>query len=86
MKIPDFINGCFEAFASLFILNHCRVLLRHKQVRGVSLTSTGFFFGWGLWNVVFYPLLGQWFSFACGLAVLAANGLWIAMLFYYRKR
>lgn len=85
MMWPDFINGTFEALAGLMILNHCRVLYRDKLVRGVSAVSTAFFFAWGVWNLFYYPHLGQWWSFAGGLVIVAANCLWLGMMIYYKR-
>jgi hypothetical protein len=82
----DFTNGLFEFFAALFILNHCRVLFADKQAKGVSKMSTGFFFLWGLWNIFYYPGLGQWWSFAGGLFVVAANCLWLGLMLHYERR
>lgn len=86
MTIPDAINGSFEALAGLMIGNHCRTLYRDKQVRGVSLLSTCFFAAWGIWNLYYYPHLGQIISFLGGLSVSTANAVWIGMMIYYRKR
>lgn len=83
---PDIVNGLFEALGSLFILNHCRVLFRHKQVRGVSVLSTAFFFSWGAWNLFYYPHLEQIWSFAGGALLASANLLYVAMLLHYRRR
>jgi hypothetical protein len=82
---PDFINGLFEAFAGLFVLNHCRVLYAHKQVRGVSLASVAFFTLWGIWNLYYYPALGQPMSFYGGLFVVAANAFYVGMMVHYRS-
>lgn len=82
----DLINGLFEFCGGLLILNHCRVLLRDKAVAGVSLFSTAVFTSWGFWNLYYYPLLGQWWSFAGGLAIVCANALWLALMFKYRAR
>lgn len=86
MNIMDFINGSFEAFASLFILRHCWVLYQDKLVRGVSVLATAFFFVWGLWNILYYPSLEQTFSFYVGIFVCLANFLWIGLILYYRKQ
>lgn len=83
--LADFINGGFELLGALFVLNHCRVLHRQKAVAGVSIISTVFFASWGVWNIYFYPSLGQWASFVGGLAIVSANALWIAMMSYYRR-
>lgn len=80
---PDLINGAFEALAGLAVLNHCRALHRDKQVRGVAVSSTAFFTAWGLWNLYYYPQLGQIWSFVGGIVVTAANLLYVSMLLYY---
>jgi hypothetical protein len=82
----DLINGLFEFCGGLLILNHCRVLLRDKAVAGVSVFSTAVFTSWGFWNLYFYPSLGQWWSFAGGLAIVCANALWLALMFKYRAK
>jgi len=41
--ILDLLNGLFGALGGLMILNHCRVLLKDKEVKGVSIFSTCFF-------------------------------------------
>ncbi|BCJ91730.1 hypothetical protein IZ6_24650 [Terrihabitans soli] len=83
---PDLLNAAFEAAAALFILNHCRVLYRDKSVRGVSITSTVFFTGWGFWNLIYYPSLGQSWSFYAGMAVVAANALWLGLMLFYLSK
>jgi hypothetical protein len=82
---PDAINGALEALAGVMVLNHCRTLYRDKQVRGVSLLSTCFFSVWGIWNLYYYPHLGQTLSFLGGFSVVTANTVWIAMMIYYRE-
>lgn len=82
---PDMVNSAFEAAASLFILNHCRVLWASGQAHGVSLLSSLFFWAWGGWNVFYYPHLGQLFSFYAGIAVLAANSFWCWSIWYIRR-
>lgn len=82
----DLINSLFELFASLFILNHCRVLYKQKDVKGVSILSTIFFTSWGLWNIFYYPSLGQTLSFYAGIGVFLANMLWVSMMVYYSRK
>lgn len=41
--IADYINGAFELAGGLFVLNHCRAVVRDKAVAGVSILSTIFF-------------------------------------------
>lgn len=86
MTWPDWINGTFEFGAGLAVLNHCRVLYIAKKHEGVSITSTAFFWGWGVWNLFYYPHLDQWISFAGGLFIMVANLLWLCLMLKYRKR
>lgn len=85
MQIPDLINGSLELIGCLSILNHVRALWKSKQAHGISVISTMFFFGWGLWNLFYYPHLDQWLSFAGGIAITIANCIWIASILYIRK-
>jgi len=85
MITADTINGIFELFAGLMILNNCRVLFNDKMVRGVSLVSTVFFTCWGAWNLYYYPALGQMFSFFAGVLIFFANFCWIGLMCYYKR-
>jgi len=82
----DMINASLQLIGSLFIFNNCRILFNHKDVKGVSILSTIFFFVWGLWNLRYFPSLGQWWSFWAGVVMVAANSLWITMMVYYSGR
>ena len=84
MQIPDLVNASFEIFASLMILNNCRVLINDKAVAGVSIVSTVFFTLWGVWNLFYFPNLGQWLSFGGGVAIVAANIFWVCLMIRYR--
>lgn len=84
--IADAVNASFELAGSLFVLNHCRVLYRHKSVRGVSKMSVTFFLLWGVWNIWYYPHLGQMLSFMAGIALATANCLYVGMLIGYSHR
>lgn len=83
--ISDAINASFEALAGVAILNHCRTLWRDRQVKGVSVLSTAFFFTWGLWNIFYYPHIGQIFSFIGGLLVVSANCLWLVLMIAFSR-
>lgn len=80
----DIINAMFQFASAIFILNNCRVLYNDKQVRGVSVASVAFFFAWGVWNLIFYPTLGQTYSFYAGVIVVMANSMWLYLMMYYR--
>lgn len=86
MSWQDLINGTFELGASLAILNHIRVVLKQKCVKGVSIASGVFFTIWGFWNVYYYPHLDQTASFVAGVLVVVANCVWVGLLLYYRDR
>jgi hypothetical protein len=81
----DNVNGLYELLAGLFVLNHCRAVWKDKSVKGVSIVSTMFFATWGIWNLYYYPSLGQWMSFFGGLSVVSANIFWIVLMLKFRK-
>lgn len=83
MTWQDAVNGMYELLAGVAVLMHCIRLYKDKQVRGASWIATAFFSSWGLWNLYYYPHLGQWLSFAGGIAIVAANCLWLGMMAYY---
>lgn len=83
---PDHINGLFELIGGLLIWANVVRLARDRQIRGVDWRVTGFFWAWGLWNLFYYPHLGQWWSFAGGLMIVVANCAWLALAWRYRHR
>ena len=85
MITPDLINGLFELGGGLLIAMNVRQILKDKTVKGVYWPATAFFTAWGLWNLYFYPSLGQWLSFAGGLVIVTFNTLWIGLTIYYLK-
>jgi uncharacterized membrane protein YfcA len=86
MIAPDLANATFEALAALFILNHCRAVWGSKQAHGISILSTMFFASWGVWNIWYYPHLGQWLSFYAGILVTFANLFWIYSIWLIRRK
>ena len=83
---PDIVNGCFELLGAPFILLSVFRLARDKRVRGVSWAHAAFFTVWGLWNLFYYPHLGQWYSFIGGVFVVSANTVWVIQMLYYKWR
>ena len=83
MSIPDLINGSFEMLGGAFILLSIRKLLRDKIVRGVSWIHVFYFAVWGIWNLYYYPSLGQTFSFIGGISVAVTNTIYTALLIWY---
>lgn len=83
---PDMINGTFEGVGAVLMLLNIYRLYRDKMVRGVHWSPVLFWTSWGLWNLYYYPHLGQPISFYAGCALVAANGVWLAQMLYYLRR
>lgn len=81
---PDIINGCFEFAGAFVVLNHIRVLLKERAVAGVSVLSTFLFNLWGMWNVFYYPYLGQTVSFYGGLSLAIINAYYVYLLMRFK--
>lgn len=82
----DAINATFELAGGLFIAASIVKLHRDKVVHGVSWLHVSFFTAWGLWNLIYYPALGQMLSFAGSVGITLANTIWLAQLIYYTRR
>lgn len=82
----DIINGLFEALAALVTWRNVVQLWRDKQVRGAYWPAWFFFTLWGVWNLFYYPFLGQWASFAGGVLLVTGNGVWTSLAIAYRHR
>lgn len=79
MDTFDIINALFEAFGAYTAWRNFAQLYREREIKGVYWPMWGFFTMWGLWNVFYYPSLGQWFSFVAGVALLAGNAAWTVL-------
>ena len=86
MTWADAVNGSFEMSSGFLLWNNVRILIRQKEVRGVSIITTTVFALWGYWNLYYYPSLNQWLSFIGGLNVVAANTVWVILAIYYTRR
>jgi hypothetical protein len=83
MTIPDLINGGFELISSIMVWWNIATLYRDKEIKGVHIVPTAFFFSWGIWNLFYYPHLNQWLSFFGGCSIVLANGIWVLQMFHY---
>lgn len=83
--IPDLINGLFELGGAVSIWMHVAAIRKAKKWSGLSLFAVGFFTLWGWWNLIYYPLLGQWLSTIGGAALVFGNSVWLYYLWRYRK-
>jgi len=86
MDTFDLENGVFELGGSFILLLNILKLKKDKYIAGVHWSPTAFFAAWGGWNAIYYPHLGQWFSFSGGVALVLVNVVWLAMLFYYTQK
>lgn len=83
MNNSDIVNGVIELIAACFALLNIKQLYKDKKVRGVSPLPTFFFTAWGIWNIVFYPMNGLWFSFYGGAALATVNIFYFSLMWFY---
>ena len=82
----DLINGGFEAVSGAFVCLNIKALLRDKQVKGISLIPATFFAIWGVWNMVFYPSLNLWWSFAGAWLLTTVSSIWLWLAVYFNRK
>lgn len=68
------------------MLDNIRAVLRDKSVSGLSILASSYFTLWGLWNLYYYPHLGQSLSYYGALSLVIANTVYIALLLYYSNK
>lgn len=86
MRAPDLINGLFEFAGALAGFWNVAVILRQRQVKGFAPLAYIYFTAWGVWNIYYYPVLGQWFSLAGTIAITISNGLFAGLAIYFSRR
>lgn len=86
MSWPDAVNGCFESVAGCLLWTNVRELQRTRIVVGVRILPTALFALWGVWNLFYYPSLGQWWSFLGGGSVVVANTVWVFLAIKYGRQ
>ena len=82
---PDKVNGLYELIGGFFVFLHCLQLWKDKSVKGVNVTSFIYFASWGVWNLFYYPHLGQIWSFLGGCHIVFWNIIWIGLALFYRR-
>lgn len=85
MQLGDTINGLFELYGAFAAFQNVRALRRDRAVAGIYWPNFLFYSAWGLWNLGYYPSLGQWLSFTGGCFIVAANLTWVGHYFWYRN-
>lgn len=84
MTTPDLINGGFEFFGAVCAWGNVAKLRKDRDVKGVTVWGMAFFWSWGLWNLYYYPHLGQWASFGAGCLLAAGNFAWLGMYLWIK--
>lgn len=83
---PDRFNALLEYVGVFFALYNSVILVRDGGlVAGVSVASTAFFTLWGVWNLYYYPHLGQRASGIAALGLVLSNGAWLCLVLLYRN-
>jgi len=85
MQTPDVVNGTFEIVGGLLCWLNVHKIAKEKYFAGIHWPVQAFFSVWGLWNLFYYPMLGQWVSFVGGLFLFVGNTAWVAFAVYYSK-
>lgn len=86
MNSLDLGNTIFEGGGAILTWLNVRRLVRDREVKGVDWRVTAFWSAWGLWNLFYYPALGQWMSAACGVLLVAGNITWCGLVLHYRRK
>lgn len=76
---PDLINASVELGGAYFTWRNYSELRQARELRGVYWPTIAFFTLWGIWNLVYYPAIGQWLSFAAGILLAAGNLAWVVL-------
>ncbi len=84
MITPDIVNGTFEIIGGILCWMNAVRLWKDKAIKGVMWQVTTFFTLWGFWNLIYYPALGQWFSFLGGAFLVIRNTPWVILALKYK--
>lgn len=85
--MPDHINAVFELVGAAVTWVNFNKLRRDRSISGVDWRTWIFFSAWGLWNLYYYPSLGQSWSFYAGIVLVTGNLAWLllAIVIWYQK-
>lgn len=73
----DIGNGLFELGGAYFTWRNYFQLRKDRELKGIWWPLIAFMTTWGFWNLLYYPSLGQWCSFAGGIALVSGNAFWV---------
>lgn len=82
----DVVNGSFEIVGALICSTNISRIRKDRAVEGFNPATQLFFAVWGLWNLIYYPALGQTWSFWGGVALVAVNITWLLHVWYYSRQ
>lgn len=82
----DLINALFEFGMALTICLSGWKLHKEKSVRGFHWSQVAFPTAWGIFNLFYYPSLGQNLSFFGGVAVVTCNLCYLSAIWTYRDK
>ncbi len=85
MNLWDLGNTLFEGVGAVVVWQNVRAIRRDQVVRGMDWRVSAFFTSWGVWNLAYYPALGQYFSAAAGAALCVGNLVWVWHAIKYRN-
>ncbi len=85
MNPPDLINGAFEAAGACACWANVVKIARDRCVKGVYWPVSLIYTIWGLYNLWFYPHLGQRWSFWGAVVMALANGTWVCLAWWYSR-
>jgi hypothetical protein len=84
--VADFVNSLFESIGAYGAWRNAYQLYKDKEIKGVYYPLYIFYFSWGVWNCIFYPSLGQWFSTVGGVILTLGNLAWVIMAIKLKLR
>jgi len=85
MVLPDLGNAAFEGFATVISMLNVWQILKDKEVKGVSAWPTIGFTMWGIWNLFYYPFLGQTYSAIAAGGMITVNATWLYLYWKYTR-
>jgi hypothetical protein len=88
LKPFDVINALFQLGGAIAAWKNVQMIWKERQVKGVFWPLTIYYAVWGLWNLVFFSHLAQWWSLASGTLLVSGNLVWsgIALAHHRTKR
>lgn len=82
----DTITSLFQLGAIAFLLDNIRVILRDKDLKGVSIGMVTFFTVWGYWGIYMFYFLRQPLSMWTNVGIAAAYTVWLALVVFYKRK